>query len=160
MHQTDCRCTYHGCMMDMGDSHLGKGWMKWFVHVCTYRHLHQRCADDVMIRVWMCNVVYDVIDHANVCIYMGQSLSRPTHHPGQGFFRYYLVYSAIGAGALLLYGNSSLEACTLPSRFSRWAPIYLRWRWTFSLALLSTSKAATYCVLSRASRCIVHVQHL
>ena len=61
-------------MMDMGDSHLGKGWMKWFVHVCTYRHLHQRCADDVMIRVWMCNVVYDVIDHANVCIYMGQSL--------------------------------------------------------------------------------------
>ena len=74
---------------------------------------------------------------------------------GVGLFRYYLVYTAIGAGALLLYGNSSLEACTLPSRFSRWAPIHLRWRWTFSLALLSTSKAATYCVLSRASRCIV-----
>ena len=93
-------------MMDMGDSHLGKGWMKWFVHVCTYRHLHQRCADDVMIRVWMCNVVYDVIDHANVCIYIYiyiwvKAFRGPPTTLDKAYFAY-LVYTAIGADTLLL----------------------------------------------------------
>ena len=111
-------------------------------------------------RVWMCKVVYNVIDHANVCIYLGQSLSRPTHHPGKGLFLYYLVFTAIGALLCCFTGTRLWKLVRCPRDFHG-GRLYISDGVDLFLACIALDlSAATYCVLSRASRCIVHLQHL